>query len=670
MQRRGLESTERPAGAWPLMNRRAPACALLGASLLLCLLLGAAIAAPALAAPAWLAPVNLSAAGQNGSAPQVAVDTGGDAVAVWTRYNGANYIIQAASRPAGGSWQAPVDLSLAGQNAFNPQLAVDPGGDAVAVWELYDGANDIVQAASRTAGGGWQAPVDLSVAGHSAELPQVAVDPSGDAVAVWYRSDGANDIVQAASRAAGGGWQAPVDLSAAGQGASGAQVAFDQGGDAVVVWQRYNGANFIVQAASRAAGGGWQTPVDLSLAGQSALGPQVAVDPGGDAVVVWQRSNGAKYIVQAASRAAGGAWQEPVDLSVAGQNALVPQVAVDPGGDAVVVWLRYNGAKYIVQAASRAAGGWQTPVDLSLAGQSAELPQVAVDPAGDAVAVWERYNGANEIVQTSSRAAGGGWQTPVDLSVAGQEASEPQVTVDPGGDAVAVWYRSNGTNFIVQGAGYDAAGPQLRSLSIPAAGVVGRPLSFSVSPFDVWSALGPISWSFGDGTSAQGASVSHTYGTAGTYTVTVSDSDVLGNAGTAAGQVAISAAPAGSPKRIGRAKAKRILKVKGGKALLALSCPAGADCAGVAKLLVTPAAGTVRASRKRRPKTVTIGKAAFGIAAGKSKTVKVALSGKGKAMVGGAGRTGLRARLGGSGVIGRAVVLKPAGYRARYHRKA
>src|SRR4051794_520801 len=143
-------------------------------AVVLCALLFLLPAAPALAAPRWLAPVHVSLAGQKSPMPQVAVDADGDAVAVWERWNGTNYIVQAASRAAGGGWQAPVDLSAAGGSATRPQVAVDPRGDAVAVWGRWNGTDRIIQAASRAAGGGWQAPVDLSATGQSADEPHVA----------------------------------------------------------------------------------------------------------------------------------------------------------------------------------------------------------------------------------------------------------------------------------------------------------------------------------------------------------------------------------------------------------------------------------------------------------------------------------------------------------------
>jgi hypothetical protein len=553
----------------------------------------------AAAAPAWLSPVDLSAAGQSADLPQGAVDSQGDAVALWRRSNGTNTIVQGAIRPAGGSWQTPDDLSTAGEDASQPHVAVDPLGDAVAVWERYNGSNWIIQGAVRPAGGAWQAADDLSATGQNAlGVPEVAVDSQGDAVAVWQRYNGSNWIIQGAVRPAGGTWEAPVDLSATGQNALVPQVAVDAQGDAVAVWQRFNSTTNIIQGAVRPAGGSWQTAIDLSATGGNALNPQVAVDSQGDAVAVWQRSNGANYIVQRAARPAGGAWQAPTDLSAAGRDALFPQVTADSGGDAVAVWERSNGTNEIVQGAVKpATGAWQSPVDLSATGQNSQNPDVALDPQSNAVAVWERINGTANVVEGAVRQAGDSWQAPVGLSAAfaGASAISPHVAVDSQGDALALWNRNNGTNEIVQGAGYDAAGPLLRAVSIPAAGTAGQPLSFSVSPLDVWSPLGQSSWSFGDGTSANGTSVTHVYAAAGNYDVKLTSPDALGNSTSTAGTIAIAPA-APSPQCHDVAKPQTTLRRSGvrlavGRSGLRLRGtsrdPSGPCAAGVAAVQVS-----------------------------------------------------------------------------------
>jgi len=167
-------------------------CRVLAAGLVLLIL---ALPQSAAATPTWLAPKNFSVSG-NGGDLNVRVDAAGDAFVVWARSG----TVQAAQRPAGGTWSAAQNISGGCIAPQAVQLAVSPGGAAVAVWECPKGGNVIVQASTRARGGSWSPPHDLSQAGQDAHAPQVALDRTGDALAVWARSNGTDVIVQAAFR--------------------------------------------------------------------------------------------------------------------------------------------------------------------------------------------------------------------------------------------------------------------------------------------------------------------------------------------------------------------------------------------------------------------------------------------------------------------------------------
>ena len=224
-------------------------------------LLGGIYPGSALAAPAWLTPADLSASGQSASEPQIAVSSDGEAVALWSRSDGARNIIQATARPPGGTWQSPVDVSAIGQNAAEPQLALDAEGDATAVWRRYDGADQVVQSSTRLAAGAWRSPNNLSAAGQNASEPQIAVSSAGEALALWKRYDGANTVIEAASETAGGSWQPPFNLSAPGQNATEPQIAVNPAGETVALWSRSNGTDTIIQSATKLVGGAWGPPV-------------------------------------------------------------------------------------------------------------------------------------------------------------------------------------------------------------------------------------------------------------------------------------------------------------------------------------------------------------------------------------------------------------------------
>jgi hypothetical protein len=514
----------------------------------------ALVVAPSVhAVPGWLAPANFVGGAGSVGHLRIAVDGQGDAMAVWQSEDGeleggvSSYEARTAFRPAGGAWQAPERLSLGGQSADEANVAFDVHGDAFAVWEAYSSsvpegdAHFSIQAAFRPAGGAWQAPVDLSpVEAPWSVHPSLAVDVQGDAIVTWNRAEGpGGGYVQEAFRPAGGVWQAPVDVTQGNAWGDYSQVAFDKQGDALAMWQDP------LQSAFMPAGGTWQPPSIVGSELVARPGSDFAVDGRGDAVAVWDSwTEGflSHRVVQAAFRPAGGEWQAPVDLSEEDplKEPYEPRVAIDEQGDAVVVWSSGYGESSGVMSAFKPSGdAWQVPVELSPPGTTGGYPQVAFDGHGDAIAVW----GDSVTVQSALKPAGGNWQASANLAGegSGNTYDSPQVAFDGLGDALVVW--GNDRN-IIRGSAYVVAGPALNNVAIPAEGTVGQPLTFSVSPFDVWSIPVETSWSFGDGASTSGTSVTHTYTAAGTYEVMLHSADTLGNVTSTSGKIAIAPAPA------------------------------------------------------------------------------------------------------------------------------
>jgi 5-hydroxyisourate hydrolase-like protein (transthyretin family) len=99
-----------------------------------------------------------------------------------------------------------------------------------------------------------------------------------------------------------------------------------------------------------------------------------------------------------------------------------------------------------------------------------------------------------------------------------------------------------------------------------------------------------------------------------------------------------------------KAKVGTKVKVKGGKALLRISCASSSPCKGNVKL-------SARAKSQGKTKKVLIGKDAFGIPPGKTKTVAVKLNGKGKSLLKTAGKKGLKATVAGTGLTPGKVTL-------------
>ena len=278
------------------------------------LLLGAG---PAVAAPSWLAPVNLSAPGKDATNPVVAMDDAGSTVAIWERQNIISHNIQVSTRSPGGSFSAPLDLSVQSQD---PEVAMTPGGEAVAAWWHFANppGSYVLQVSTRPPGGAFSSPVDV------ASLPvgvipssiQLAVNAAGATVLGWTRRDPSSAVdpsvtfVEASVRPAGGSFSMPAVVSpqplVVAQSATGASVAIDGSGEATVAWSYNDGADQVIQVATRPAGGDFSLPEPISEGGEDAFSPALAADSAGNAIAIWSRADGEDVFVQASIRPSGG----------------------------------------------------------------------------------------------------------------------------------------------------------------------------------------------------------------------------------------------------------------------------------------------------------------------------------------------------------------------------
>jgi PKD domain len=501
-----------------------------------------ALVASASAAPTWLVPKDIADPTQSITFPEVAVDAAGNAAAILPRDTGAKTIIEVAERPAGGDWAAPAVLSdpTEDENPTGAHIGLDSAGDAVAVWASFGAHGAVIRTALRPAGGDWSEAEDLSVEGGGA--PQLAMNAAGDAVAVWTGFNGIDEVIWAATWSAGGDWSTPTEIPAGGELGGLPRVAIDAAGNALAIWERLSDG--VIRAALRPAGGDWSTPEDVSAAGESGQAPRIAMNAAGTAVAAWTNNSGDPG-VRAAVHPPGGDWSAPEDVSAAGEDTDDPEVAIDESGYAFAIWPRVVSGNRNLRAAMLPSGGeWSNPEDISAEAEAFQSYDLEVSSVAGVVATWTLgVSATDHRVQAAVRPPGGDWSGPEDLSLPGEDAGLPSLAFDATGDAVAIWGHKAGGAYVVQGSGYDYSAPRLNALQIPTTGTVGEPVSFAVSPFDVFP-LGTTSWAFGDGSQAAvGNIVSHVYAVPGSYPVTVSAFDASGNVSTQTGTIAIAAAP-------------------------------------------------------------------------------------------------------------------------------
>ena len=447
-------------------------------------------------------------------------------------------------RPAAGKWTAPQALSAPAKHVASPQVSV-AGDDFVAAWARFDGKNLIAQTAARDPKtGAWSTPTSLSPKGKDAQVPQIAVNAGGDAVSVWASVSLPGWTIQAAYRPAGRSWQRAVSLDPPQADTEAPDVVIDSTGVATAVWGSSSGSGWRVKAASRQSDGTWTKALTLSGPDPNPPPPQLALEGSGDVTAVWSRSVGSGSILELSRKsAATGTWSPAQRLSTGAANAEAPRIATDARGDGVIVWAGSKQSGLTVMAAVRRPGKpWGKPTALLSSGSGPVAPQVALDGEGAALVVWTQSVGGFSRVQAVRVAATSVyWSGARNLSKPGSDALTAQVALDPGGDGAVAWARYDGRSFVIQCAGFDGSGPTLDRLSVPAAGVVGRRLTFSVSPRDVWSPVSSVRGSFGDGGVGSGKLISHAYAQPGRYAAQVTATDSSGRARSLRRMVTISA---------------------------------------------------------------------------------------------------------------------------------
>src|SRR5215203_2295098 len=358
-------------------------------------------------------------------------------------------------KAATGDAAQAADISPAAETATGPDLAVAGNGVTTVAWSARSGSGSFTVFARQIAANGSRGTIrQLSASGQDAFAPQVVVAPNGVATVAWIRSNGTNFQVQARRILAGGTpEESTKTLSSSGQDAATPQLAIAPDGTATVVWKRFDGYRYLVQERRIAPNGTLEASAHtLSESKQDAVEPQVAVDGNGVATVVWSRFDGADSIVQMRRIGSSGTPAATfTSLSAVGESAIQPRVGVTPTGIATVAWTRFDGSNWIVQARRlTASGGLQGSVQsLSATGRGAAEPQLAVGGDGTSTVVWSRFDGSNFIVQARRITPAGSLGSTFSLSATGRDAADPQLALGPGGKATVIWSRFDGANWIV-----------------------------------------------------------------------------------------------------------------------------------------------------------------------------------------------------------------------------
>jgi hypothetical protein len=277
--------------------------------------------------------------------PRIVTDGHSVATMVWVQsrpYLAIPFASRSLASPAG--WTVPQSIASLGAAASGPlDAATDSAGDVVVVFSVGLELPGIF-ATSYAPDEDWSfvaSNIDGPFGpGFSSGPPRVAM-AGGNATAVWARGP-ASTPKATANRRVAGSWGAATLIDAVDTGASATPtVAVDASGNAVAVWLHVVGGGPKQIWANRFGAGGWGTATQVSKnTSLDAIAPAVVVDGQGNAVAIWGQASGTSGRDLYAARAlAGQPWSAPVQVSSSMSAPIAwAMPAIDGTGRVLVVW--------------------------------------------------------------------------------------------------------------------------------------------------------------------------------------------------------------------------------------------------------------------------------------------------------------------------------------------
>lgn len=401
-------------------------------------------------AGAWGPSVPISATGQSSAHVRLGTDEEGDQVAVWERNAGPNeWVVEAAVRPALGSWSIPVEVSTVAPGPRNPDVAVNSAGDAIVVWQQGTPSGAGIKAALGDTSGNWGAPETVSI-GFDLSHPTVGIDESGNAVAAWREELPNTEYGTGVKVLEGGTWGSLETYGPNSASYEGQLLAVDPAGDAVL-FMYYEGA---IEAVSRSAGGSWGG-VETLKSGIAARvqHPQLAISENGEATAIWANGTSGNATIEAARMDVAGIWGNTEALPAVGTDLDQPSIAMDETGEATAIWVnqQYAGGWAFETATQEAGEAWTAAPAFPVPAESYE-PQIKLMPSGAATVLWWPWRGSahHYAVTAAERAEDGTWGPELELGEAGEEIYYPVFTTDEAGGVTVAWLSEGSSDQVVR----------------------------------------------------------------------------------------------------------------------------------------------------------------------------------------------------------------------------
>ncbi len=388
----------------------------------------------------WSPPEPLQTAGNylNASDPVVDMNKNGDAIVAWTVWDnsiGSEMVSVSAMTYIGGTWSSITTLSTPGLPSAGPEVAMNDNGDALVVWQSFDGSETSLQATNYI-DGTWGTVETIGTPVRTIQQYQVAFNNNGNGSLIW--ESGNNPIVDTIRTATyfEGAWISTQTISnATYENRNPAMALNPVNGDVVAVWEQGGGGEQML-AAAFCHNGIWGAPQNITSSGAEYSIPAVRMTSDGNIIMACELYDGTSFSIYVMVNV-DGTWTE-YDTITDDYDLYVPQLAMDDDGSNVVIaWVVISGSSYHVNATVLTDHAWTPITKISDDYSSINIPQLDMNSNGDVVACWWVYDGSEYYIHASIF-SGGAWGNHQEI--ARGDVGMPRAAMGGNGKAIVVWY--------------------------------------------------------------------------------------------------------------------------------------------------------------------------------------------------------------------------------------
>ena len=345
------------------------------------------------------------------------------------------------------AWSSP--QFLAPSQASMGQLVIDGNGNSLSVWQ----SNGAIQVSSLPNNGTWAVstlatPVQYQSFGN----PQIAIDQEGNAMAAWVSTTLNNcgqwtTALMFSQKPCGGSWSTPTSIDNIGGWLSLGGLTFDPKGNAIVGWFNSQGdlgftvsSSTLPKGSSRWGDANQISPFFLPSNNIFALQSDASSN-----LVSMSASSSGTFLYLFFLRPEEEYWSGPVTLAYGYENAIVTPVLAYSQGDvansqagvAAVVWIGSKDNAVYANSFSLSGSSGGNPSQLTSDGNINSNPAVTFDSNGNAVAVWGNDKGAlycSRMLNGQSN-----WSAPQLITSSMLSGSVPIIQSDGNGNIFVLW---------------------------------------------------------------------------------------------------------------------------------------------------------------------------------------------------------------------------------------